>query len=212
MNRYHELGLQLVGNTIDSPEILEILKCRHYGYEPAYARQDQKLFREGIPLLARVLYVCDVFDSMVNDRAFKKRLLVPEALVELLKCSPGQFDPEIVRCLVKHVEEHGYEPPAAGDLRAIDPRSALNIGSQIEVVYQALDTRNLDSLRETSRALRTQATKVFAHDLVDATIDLEEAINNDLPDEQLHQIAGELMELCRETRLALISPTGATNP
>ena len=205
MNRYDEIGLQIVSNTIDSSKILDILRCRHFGYEPSHARPNQELFREGIPIMSRILYVCDVFDTMVSDSAFKERLLIPEALVELLRCCPGQFDEEIVRCLVKHVEEHGYEPTPSPDLVYLDPRSAVNIGSYIEVVYQSLEVRDFETLRETSRTLRTHASKVFAHDLVDATIDLEEAVKVGLPDEQIQHIAVELVELCRQTRQSLIS-------
>jgi len=211
MNRYNEMGLQIVGNTIGSSKILDILRCRHYGYEPSHARPQQKLFREGIPVMSRILYVCDVFDSMVSDRAYKERKLIPEALVELFKCSPGQFDEEIVRCLVSHVQEHGYEPTLLSDSVNLDPRSAVKIGSYIEVVCQALETGDSETLRETSRSLRTDASKVFAHDLVNATIDLEEAVNVGLPDEQIERIASELMELCRDTRQSLICVPSAVD-
>jgi len=207
MNRYNQICLHIVGNTIDSSKILDILRCRHYGYEPSHGRLGQKLFREGIPVMSRILYVCDVFDSMVSERAFKKRMLVPEALVELFECCPGQFDEEIVRCLVKHVQEHGYEPTLSSDSIGLDPRSAVNIGSYIEVVCQALETGDAESLRETSRSLRTHAS-----DLVNATIDLEEAVNVGVPDEQIERIASELMELCRETRLSLIGVPRAVKP
>jgi len=210
MNRYNEMGLQIVGNTIDSSKIVDILRYRHYGYEPSHARPQQKLFREGIPVMSRILYVCDVFDSMVSDRAHKQRLLVPEALVELLKCCLGQLDEEIVRCLVKHVQENGYELTLSSDSVDLDPRSAVHIGSYVEVVYQALALGDSESLREISRSLRTHASKVFAHDLVDATINLEEAVNVGLPDEQIERVAVELMELCRETRQALIGVPSAT--
>jgi len=211
MNRYHDMGLQIVGNTIDSTKVLDILKFRHYGYEPSHARPQQKLFREGIPVMARILYVCDVFDTLVNDRAHKERLLVPEALVELLRCK-GQFDQEIVRCLVKHVQEHGYQTTSLSESVQLDPRSAVNIGGYIEVLYQALETGNSESLRETSRSLRTDASKAFAHELVNATIHLEDAVNVGLPDEQIHRIADDLMELCRHTRQSLISTSGVIKP
>jgi len=212
MNRHYDVGLQIVGNTINSTKLLEILRCRHYGYEPSHARQGQKLFREGIPVLSRVLYVCDVFDTLVSDRAFREQMLIPEALVEMLKCSPGQFDLEIVRCLVKHVEEHGYEQTQTGDWLGIDPRSAVGIGSHVEVVYQALETRNLYLLREASRSLRTQASKAFVYDLVEATIDLEEAVNGEFPEDQIHEIANDVMALCRETRQSLTYVPRAEEP
>ncbi len=208
MNRHDEIGLQIVQNTIDSAEIFQILKCRHYGFSRSSARKGQTVFGADIPVMSRILYVCDVFDTLVNGRVYRERMLIPEALAELLKCSPEQFDQDIVRCLVQHVKDHGAEVTQPEVSTSVDPRSAVAIGSHIEVVYQALEAGDLGALRETSRVLRTQASKVFAHELVDATIDLEEAVSEGYSEEDISRIAGELIGLCRETRHSLISVAG----
>jgi putative two-component system response regulator len=49
-----------------------------------------------IPQTARILAVCDAFDALVNDRPYRKRLTVGEALAILADGAGTQWDPEIV--------------------------------------------------------------------------------------------------------------------
>jgi diguanylate cyclase (GGDEF)-like protein len=50
-----------------------------------------------IPLGARIVAVCDAFDTMTSDRPYRAPLPVDEALAELRRCAGGQFDPEVVK-------------------------------------------------------------------------------------------------------------------
>ena len=49
---------------------------------------------EQIPLGARIVAVCDAYDAMVTDRAYRARRPPQEALEELLRCAGAQFDPD----------------------------------------------------------------------------------------------------------------------
>ena len=60
--------------------------------------------------------------------------------------------------------------------------------------------------------MRTQASKAFVYDLVEATIDLEEAVNGEFPEDQIHEIANDVMALCRETRQSLTYVPRAEEP
>ncbi len=51
---------------------------------------------EGIPFLARVLYVADAFDSMTADRPYRKAPGKDYAISELIRCAGTQFDPRVV--------------------------------------------------------------------------------------------------------------------
>ena len=56
-----------------------------------------------IPLLARIVYVCDAFDAMTSTRPYAPALTVAEALEELRRGAGTQFDPvvaEAARALV----------------------------------------------------------------------------------------------------------------
>ncbi|MEK6536806.1 MAG: HD domain-containing phosphohydrolase, partial [Actinomycetota bacterium] len=51
---------------------------------------------EGIPLLARIMRVADVYMAMVSARPYRKALSSPEAWIEIEKASGRLFDPTIV--------------------------------------------------------------------------------------------------------------------
>lgn len=51
---------------------------------------------EEIPLLARIISVCDSYDVMTSDRVYKKAMSKEKAIEELIRCSGTQFDPNIV--------------------------------------------------------------------------------------------------------------------
>lgn len=51
---------------------------------------------EEIPLLARVISVCDTFDVMISGRVYKSAMSKKSALEELKRCAGTQFDPKVV--------------------------------------------------------------------------------------------------------------------
>jgi len=56
-----------------------------------------------IPLEARVLSVCDTYDAMTSDRAYRAALTTDAAAAELVASSGTQFDPRIVQALLDHL-------------------------------------------------------------------------------------------------------------
>ena len=53
-----------------------------------------------IPLAGRIIAVADAYDAMTHDRVHKTRIDSADAIAELLRCSPTQFDPEVVRAFL----------------------------------------------------------------------------------------------------------------
>ena len=54
-----------------------------------------------IPIGARIMSVADAFDAMVYGRPYKERVSVEDALEEIKKYSGTQFDPQVVKSLIK---------------------------------------------------------------------------------------------------------------
>jgi HD-GYP domain-containing protein (c-di-GMP phosphodiesterase class II) len=59
-----------------------------------------RLAGEDIPLVARIVCVCDAFSAMTTDRSYRKALSSDEALAELRRCAGSQFDPSVVDALI----------------------------------------------------------------------------------------------------------------
>jgi HD-GYP domain-containing protein (c-di-GMP phosphodiesterase class II) len=61
------------------------------------------LLGEEIPLVARIVRVCDAFSAMTTDRSYRKARPVAEAVAELRRCAATDFDPAVVEALAASV-------------------------------------------------------------------------------------------------------------
>ena len=73
------------------------------------------LRHEGIPLEARIIFVCDAFHAMTTDRPYRAALPVGEAVRRLKLSSGTQFDPTIVKAFVRlhelgQITYHDHHP------------------------------------------------------------------------------------------------------
>ncbi|HEY6120254.1 MAG TPA: diguanylate cyclase, partial [Pyrinomonadaceae bacterium] len=60
---------------------------------------------EQIPITARIISVVDCFDSVREDRPFRRGMTREEAIALLLRGSGNHFDPEIVKLFLEHLPE-----------------------------------------------------------------------------------------------------------
>src|SRR5437763_7433291 len=58
-----------------------------------------------IPLVARIVRVCDAFSAMTTDRSYRKARPVEEAIAELRRCAGTDFDPLVVDTLTACVTQ-----------------------------------------------------------------------------------------------------------
>jgi putative nucleotidyltransferase with HDIG domain len=59
-----------------------------------------------IPLASRIISVADAYDAMTQDRRYRTRLDSVEAVSELLRGAPTQFDPDVVVAFLNIVNRH----------------------------------------------------------------------------------------------------------
>lgn len=74
-----------------------------------------RLAGEEIPYHARLLAVCDAFEAMTANRAYRAALEVEEALCEVERSAGTQFDPAVAAAFVAMVRSRAYVPAPATD-------------------------------------------------------------------------------------------------
>ncbi|MFC3575707.1 HD-GYP domain-containing protein [Streptomyces yaanensis] len=84
-----------------------------------------------IPEFARVVAVADAFDAMTSTRSYRRARPVEAALEELERCAGAQFDPAMVRALIRALDRHGWHPAVTADeVRGNTPPPALPVAGQ----------------------------------------------------------------------------------
>lgn len=105
MQKHSEIGFRIAQSSPDLAPIADwILKHHEWwngkGYPFGLAGED-------IPLECRILAVADAYDSMSNDRPYRKALDFQARVEELKKSAGTQFDPDIVEIFLTILErEH----------------------------------------------------------------------------------------------------------
>src|SRR6267142_2551312 len=69
---------------------------------------------EQIPITARVISVVDCFDSVREDRPFRRGMARDEAIALLLRGSGNHFDPNVVDLFIEHLSRFESQIAAAG--------------------------------------------------------------------------------------------------
>ncbi|HEY6090034.1 MAG TPA: HD domain-containing phosphohydrolase [Gemmatimonadaceae bacterium] len=93
MKRHPEAGLELVAD-IDFPgDVRAIIRNHHERWDGS--GYPDGLAGEEIPFAARILCVADVYDALTTARSYRDSLSHARA-VEVMRSSPGQFDPQLL--------------------------------------------------------------------------------------------------------------------
>jgi two-component system, cell cycle response regulator len=99
MVRWHTLiGERMILHAVPSArDLAALVRFSHerwdgFGYPDGLAG-------EAIPPGARIIFVCDSFDAITSERAYRERRSARSALTELRRCSGTQFDPQVVAAL-----------------------------------------------------------------------------------------------------------------
>lgn len=103
---------------------------------------------EQIPITARILSVVDCFDALHEDRQYRRALTRDQAITHLQHAAGTQFDPEIVRVFIEHLDEFEAEiaaqhveneplPAPAISVRASGALPAAGLSSELRIIDTA---------------------------------------------------------------------------
>ncbi|XMB86644.1 diguanylate cyclase [Mycoplasmatota bacterium WC44] len=107
IKKHSEAGYKIIINIISSNNIAESILYHHERHDgcgyPYGLKGDE------IPLYAKIISVCDAYDTMINGRTYKKPISIEDALDEIERCKGTQFDPKIADILIEVVREKNIE-------------------------------------------------------------------------------------------------------
>ncbi|HYM96561.1 MAG TPA: HD domain-containing phosphohydrolase [Candidatus Sulfotelmatobacter sp.] len=94
MQAHVVIGESIVRPLHSGSSLLPIIRHHHERYDGR--GYPDGLRGQEIPRMARIVAVCDAFDALVNDRPYRPRRSIDEAIQVLLAGAGTQWDPEVV--------------------------------------------------------------------------------------------------------------------
>ena len=94
MRRHTLIGERIVGAAPALVKVAALVRASHENVDGT-GYPDQ-LAGDAIPLGSRIIAVCDAFDAMTTDRAYRQAMSAEAAVSELRRCAGTQFDAAVV--------------------------------------------------------------------------------------------------------------------
>ena len=104
MRQHVDIGAEILEATATLAGAAPLVLASHEWFNGGgYPHQ---LAGDAIPIASRIIAVVDAYDAMTQDRAYRSRFNSADAVAELLRCSPAQFDPKIVAAFLAVLGKH----------------------------------------------------------------------------------------------------------
>lgn len=103
MKEHAQRGADMLAIIEGAEDIVPVMRHHHERYDGK--GYPIGLCGEEIPLLSRMLTICDSFDAMTTNRCYRQPVTLEECIKEINKCSGTQFDPTICELFIEFLEE-----------------------------------------------------------------------------------------------------------
>jgi diguanylate cyclase (GGDEF)-like protein len=94
MHAHPAIGERIIASAPSLANVARLVRSTHERIDGA--GYPDRLEGEGIPIGARIIFVCDAYDAMTADRPYAAARTPTAAIAELRRCAGSQFDPVIV--------------------------------------------------------------------------------------------------------------------
>ena len=105
VNSHTEFGYTILSAYDDDPLIATAASIARYHHERYDGSGTNGLKGKNIPVEARIVTVCDVYDALVSDRSYKSAWSKGDAMNYLADNSGKIFDPEICLAFIQYLSE-----------------------------------------------------------------------------------------------------------
>jgi len=103
MKEHAQHGADMLAIIDGAEDIVPVMRHHHEKYNGK--GYPQGLCGEDIPLLSRMLAICDTFDAMTTNRCYRQPVTLEECIKEIHMCSATQFDPSICESFIDFLRE-----------------------------------------------------------------------------------------------------------
>ncbi len=111
IHRHTVIGERILVGAPGLAAVAPLVRASHERYDGA--GYPDGLAGDAIPLGARIVAVCDAFDSIIAERPYRPGRSTAAALAELERCAGSQFDPAVVEAFRAVLAERARSPLAA---------------------------------------------------------------------------------------------------
>ena len=101
MQQHPLIGENIVAPLQTGASLLAMIRHHHEHYDGS--GYPDGLAGDRIPLLARIVSVCDAYDAMTSDRPYRRGQSPEQAMAVLRQGAGGQWDPQIVQLMVEEL-------------------------------------------------------------------------------------------------------------
>lgn len=189
---HDRLGIELIGSAFDCKELTYAVQFRGAYFDGSGRNRNMPTGVE-IPLTARLLAICDSYDSMVSDSVYRDGCSHEAAIGELQRFAGTQFDPELVEHFARTITEKPDPDPAH-----CGSEIAIQIGFQVERLVAAIDSQDTEGLRTLAGRLVSYARRCRIESVAAAADQIQEhASEDEVSWLELLRDTNELLESCR---------------
>ena len=95
MRRHVPIGVEIAAGLRSAAGLIPIIQYHHEWYDGS--GYPNHMSGDRIPLVARIVSICDAFDAMISDRPYRKGMTLAKARATLREGAGTQWDPQLVR-------------------------------------------------------------------------------------------------------------------
>lgn len=196
MRLHDRMGVEIISAAFGSEALTRIVGSYQTKYGSTIGNSNAPA-GAAIPLPARLLAIADAFDSMTTDRSWRKGLSRDGAFAELRRCAGAQFDPALVERFIAAVAS---QVTSKEDSFTVPRESALQLGTLIEKLAGAIDSRDSQKLAALADQVVVEADKCRLAVLADAANQLKELAEGAGDWNGVVSLANDMLEVCRSTQ------------
>jgi HD-GYP domain-containing protein (c-di-GMP phosphodiesterase class II) len=111
VKKHVNIGVDLLGFSQNDVVKLALIIAQHHHEKWDGSGYPRRLFEEAVPIEARIVSICDVFDVITHQRSYKRAWNVQFAREELEFHAGKQFDPNLIEIFLRDVVKEDYVIP-----------------------------------------------------------------------------------------------------